>query len=726
MNSSDSSVSLTRHPLTMWQWVRPYWKGLTVLFVSLLVQMAFYAGLPVSFSYIIDSALPNNDWSLMRLIFVLLALGAVAFVVAGFVQDWLCARVVAGMIRDLRARMFQQLQRMSSHFFTTASEADIISRFSGDIATVEGLLITVVPSVVQPCLQVAMNTILLFLFDWRLALFSLLVWPVVLLGPFLFGGRAVQTSFNRKEEETNAVTQVQQNVAAHQVIRTFSLSRMYRSRFNASNDSLYLSTTQLHESSFKAQRVAEIGVVVLQMLVICVGAVLVLQDWLSVGVLVAFQALFLELSDSLCGVVQSLPQFVQAAGSGRRVSELLNLPVAVIEAPNATPLESFSDNIALEHVSFSYDRKTLHLEDVSLEIPAGGTIALVGPSGCGKTTVLNLMMRQFDPDEGNISIDRRPIADYTQDSLRAHMAPVLQDTYLFFNSTIRENIRIGRLDATNDEVEAAARAAGIDGFIREFAEGYDTVFGPRASRLTGEQRLRLAIARAWLRDPDILVLDEATSALDAAAENAVSATLDDLRRDRTVVLVTHRLSHAMNADRIYYLDAGKLVESGTHNELLARDGHYAAMWKKQSGFTIENNGEQVRVEAAKLREIPILSRLPQDLLVQLTSRMDTENSAPGRTVIQEGDPGDKFYIIARGKCEASKVGNDGGRLRLRVMGDGDFFGELALLRNTPRTASVTTLSACSFLTLSRKEFLSLLEEAPGVKEELEQVVAQRK
>ena len=182
------------------------------------------------------------------------------------------ARLVAGIVHDLRAKMFQQLQRMSSHFFTTASEADIISRFSGDIATVETLLITVVPSVVQPCLQVAMNTILLFLFDWRLACFSLLVWPVCLFGPIVFGSRAVKTSYDRMEEETNAVTQVQQNVSAHQVIRIFSLSRLFGSRFRQSNDSLYRSTTQLHRSSFQAQRLAEIGVVVLQMLVICVGA----------------------------------------------------------------------------------------------------------------------------------------------------------------------------------------------------------------------------------------------------------------------------------------------------------------------------------------------------------------------------------------------------------------------------------------------------------------------
>jgi ATP-binding cassette subfamily B protein len=729
---SGSSSSAAGSPTTggrwsaIWQWVRPYSGGLIVLLISLLVQMAFYAALPVSFSYIIDSALPNSDWLLLRNIFIYLGVGAVAFVIAGLVQDRLMARLVAGFIRDLRARMFQQLQRMSSHFFTTSGEADIISRFSGDIATVEGLLITVVPAVIQPAMQVILNTILLFLFDWRLACFSLLVWPVCLAGPLIYGGRAVRTSFNRKEEETNAVTEVQQNVTAHQVIRTFSLSRMFGLRFKQSNDLLYVSTTQLHESSFQAQRLAEIGVVVLQMLVICVGALLVLKDWLSVGVLVAFQALFLELSDSLCGVVQSLPQFVQTAGSARRVNELLLAPAAVVESPKAKALDEFRDSITLENVSWSYDGKAPHLSDLSLTIPKGTTVAIVGPSGCGKSTVLNLLMRQFDPDRGSVRIDGRPIAEYTQESLRAHMAPVLQDTYVFFNSPIRENIRIGRLDATDQEVEDAARAAGIDPFIAELPEKYDTILGPRAARLTGEQRLRLAIARAWLRNPPILLLDEATSALDAAAEAAAGATLDELRRGRTVVLATHRLSHTANADCIFFLEGGRIVESGSHEDLLELGGRYAALWEKQSGFVIEGNGDRVRVAIDRLRAIPILSRLGPELLGRLATRLNCENSAPGRTIVQEGDPGDKFYIIARGKAEAHKLTPDGARMRLTVMGDGDFFGELALLRNSPRTASVTTLAACSFLTLTRTHFLDLLEAAPGVREEIEQVVAQRR
>jgi ATP-binding cassette subfamily B protein len=423
----------------------------------------------------------------------------------------------------------------------------------------------------------------------------------------------------------------------------------------------------------------------------------------------------------LSGIVQALQQ---ATGAMRRVDELLAQQPAIADAPNARPLPRLAHAIRLEDVTLSYTGLEPHLDGLSLEIPAGAKVALVGPSGCGKSTVLNVIMRLYDPDKGTVTFDGVDLRDATLSSVRQQIGVVFQESFLF-DTTLRENIRMGRLDATDEEVEAAAAAAEIHEQIMSMPEGYHTVVGERGSRLSGGQRQRIAIARAILRNPTILILDEATSALDPQTEAAINATLDRLAKGRTTISVTHRLTAAAYMDKIFVLERGRLAEEGRHEELLRRDGLYSRLWKEQTGPTT-GAYPLLDQEAESLGNVPLFAGLAGDVLEALTSQMGTERYAPGDTVISQGDRGELFYIIRRGEAEVIHVDEYGTERRLAELRDGDYFGEMALLQDAPRVATVRATSALLLATLSRRDLAHLCTMAPGVRDVLERTVQERR
>jgi len=379
--------------------------------------------------------------------------------------------------------------------------------------------------------------------------------------------------------------------------------------------------------------------------------------------------------------------------------------------------------IRFHDVKFGYTKAQLNLDDVNFTIRAGESVAFVGPSGSGKSTVLTILTRFYDPDAGEVAFDGHVVRAALLDSLRGQLGIVFQESILF-NTTIRENIRIGKPDATDAEIEAAARSAEMHDLIMDMANGYDTPVGERGGRLSGGQRQRIAIARALLRDPRVLLLDEATSALDAATEDSINKTLEHAAKGRTVVTVTHRLAAIVNMDRIFVMDRGRLVEQGRHDELLALGGVYSKLWDKQHGFVIADDGG-ARVEASRLHSIPMLQSLDKDVLAALADIFITERCPADREVFREGDPGDKLYIVARGRLTVWVKTPEGGEKQIRTTDDGDHFGEIALMEDTTRTATVRTNTECTFLTLARDPFLKLLQREPKLREAFQKVVAER-
>ncbi len=350
-------------------------------------------------------------------------------------------------------------------------------------------------------------------------------------------------------------------------------------------------------------------------------------------------------------------------------------------------------------------------------------MALVGPSGSGKSTILNLILRFYDPQQGHVIFDELDLRDAALESVRGQMGIVFQDNVLF-NVSVGENIRLGKLNATNTEVVEAAKEAEIHDFILSLPEGYDTVVGERGSRLSGGQRQRMAIARALLRNPAILLLDEATSALDPRTEAAINATLARIARGRTTISVTHRLSSVVTADRIYVLDQGALVEQGTHRELLQRGGLYAQLWREQSGGAVVP-AQEAGTEVSRLQRIPLFAALDPELLAAFAKHLMLERHAAGEVIIKQGDIGDKLYLIVRGQVEVVASDTSGQQRLMAVLWAGDHFGEMALLYDMRRTATVRARTPVQLYSLSKEDFNTLLASVPGTHDQLEQTVIKR-
>ncbi|HTI65063.1 MAG TPA: ABC transporter transmembrane domain-containing protein [Gemmatimonadaceae bacterium] len=683
---------------------------------ALLIESGFGALVPVVLARMIDRTIPQRRLGELIALLVVLGVGAVLVSFVGVARDYLYARVQSGVLRELRIAMFERLQQLSLDYFGRTHTGDILARFSGDLATVEGALSGAPPWLLLPACDALIATVVLFWFDWRLALVAMLVWPACFLFPRVFAHRATRVSYERKQHEGQTLAAVHENVAAQPTVRVFLLGGESVRRFGGLVEQLANASRQLTFLSAMVERSAGIGINLLRVVVLAVGAVMALRGSMSLGALAGFQAMFLVLSSALSWISQYAPTVIQAAGSLRRVDELLASDDEGAAAATLPPHGRLRRAIELRDVTVDYGTRRA-LDGVTAIIPRGSSVAVVGPSGSGKSTLLSLLLRLQDPTSGSVQLDGRDLRAGTVESLREQTAVVSQDSFLF-SASIAENIRVGRRHASDAEVEAAARSAEIHDFIASLPNGYATMVGERGMRLSGGQRQRIALARALVRDPEILLLDEATSALDATTEAAVNATLRRMSVGRTVVSVTHRLSSVVHADRVFVMADGRLVEEGTHDELLARAGVYASLWEKQHGFIAASGTAEIEITPAALRRVPLLARLGEDQLVTLAESFSVEHARAGTTLVHEGDVADKFYVIARGRVEVTRDSGAGTRTLVVVLEDGDYFGEAGLLHHAPRNATVTTLTDCICLVLDRQHFQDVIAATPSLRDDL--------
>ncbi len=602
---THSYAEITITGLSRWLW--PYFAIYPVLIatilIALILEALFSVALPICFKEIIDYALIGNDMvveigkavdkSRITTIVILLGIGVVIMAGVGIGRCYLTQSMIANVIRDIRLRIFDHLQRLSMSFFSQRQMGDLLARFSGDLVTVETMLIGFISWVLYPVINVVISTVVLMYLSWQLAVVSLLVWPLCLFVPNLFAHNASQAAYKKKKDEAQVLAVVQENLDARTVIRAFRLGRWSRENFSGKNAQLCAITRRYGFLSALIEHISVVGIITIQVIVLGIGAYMAWQGSITIGSLAAFQTIFLALSTYLTWVTQYMPQILQAAGAVERLEEIIREAPEVVDAPDAVPLPGFTRDIRLNNVTFGYTPAMSNLDNVSITIKRGEHVAFVGTSGSGKSTILNLVMRFYDPQAGSVTIDGIDVRQVTQESWRARMGVVFQESFLF-NLSIRENLRLGHADATDAEVEAAARAAEIHEAIMEMPQGYDTRVGERGGTLSGGQRQRLAIARALLNDPEILILDEATSALDPVTEEAISATLEQVGRSRTVLMVSHRLASVRHMDRIVVLDHGRIIEQGRHDELITTDGLYARLWLKQGGSSMSEDGSEAQ------------------------------------------------------------------------------------------------------------------------------------
>ncbi|UFN97747.1 ABC transporter ATP-binding protein/permease [Micromonospora aurantiaca] len=557
-------------------------RGPLATVVAIIVASSIIAmATPFLLRTVIDRALPERDLTLLAWLVAGMVAVAAVTAVLGVAQTWISTRVGQEVMHRLRADVFAHLQRQSIGFFVRTRTGEVQSRITNDIGGMQAVVTSTATSIAANLTTVVATTIAMLALSWRLTLVSAVVLP-----PALWLTRRVarlrrEITAQRQRELADLTVTIEEglSVSGVRLAKTLGTGPALVDRFTAS--SARLVDLELRSELAGRWRMAAMSIVFA-----AIPAVIYLSaglpgtaGTLTIGTLVAFTALQGNLFRPLMGLLNVGVTLTASLALFARIFEYLDLPVEVAEPARPVPLDPATarGHLRVEDVTFSYPGSdTAALAGVSLDVPAGTSLALVGETGSGKSTLAALISRLHDPDAGRITIDGIDLRDLRPADLAAVVGVVSQETYLL-HGTVRDNLRYARPDATDAEIEAAARAARIHDLVTALPDGYDTMVGSRGHRFSGGEQQRLAIARTLLRDPRILVLDEATSALDTETERAVQRALDELARGRTVVTIAHRLSTVRDADRIAVLDHGRIVESGTHDALLDRRGRYAAL-----------------------------------------------------------------------------------------------------------------------------------------------------
>jgi ATP-binding cassette subfamily B protein len=557
--------------------VRPYWKGMTWVVMATVPQVALETAQPMLLMVLIDAIVGQHTRQVWLAVLGLLGLIPV-YIAGNFFSEYMAARVGASVSNDLRLAAFWRLQALSVSYHRGRPRGDLLSRFSSDLDAVERAVVSDLPFSLSCLLSIAVGVVLLFAIEWRLALVLCALLPMVIVGPRWLGSRAGRASYERQREAAAVMSTMEESIAAHSVIKAFDLQGTLLAGFGRQLAKLFRSTVRASLlSGLQATSISASGSILL-ILAISGGATLAVRGALSVGGLVAVIDLLWFIVANLHALSKVLPAMQRAAGGMLRIQEVLGAHEQVVDMVGAPPLPPFSQAIRFQNVTFAYDdASSPALAEVTATIVAGESVVIVGASGSGKSTLLGLLLRLHDPTGGSITVDGHDVRHVTQLSLRTQIGVVFQDSFLF-DMTLRENIRLGKPDASDEEIEAAARDAGIHDFIASLPEGYDTPAGGGGGTLSGGERQRVALARALVRQPAILVLDEPASALDAQADASLYRTLQRLAKGRTVISVTHRLT-ATVSDRILVIKAGRLVEEGSHFDLVAQGGVYAELWR---------------------------------------------------------------------------------------------------------------------------------------------------
>jgi ATP-binding cassette subfamily B protein len=544
---------------------------------------------------IFDEALPRHDNRLLT--FLVLGLIGIAVVtgVLGVVQTWLSNLVGQQVMHDLRAAVYRHLQRLSLAFFTRTRTGEVQSRIANDIGGVERVVTSTATSIVSNVTTVVAAVVAMFLLDWRLAVFSLALVPVFVLLTRRVGEQRRRITTDRQKTMADISTLVEESLSVSGMLlgKTMGRSGELSDRFERESSELAdLEVRQVMAGRWVMASIQMSFSIMPALVYWFAGQSFV--GGVTLGTVVAFTTLQTRLFFPVGSLLSVQIDLQTSLALFDRVFEYLDLPVEIVESDDAVDLPPCRGDVAFENVWFRYEQGAWILEDISFEVPAGTTTAVVGETGSGKTTVGYLVARLYDVERGRVTIDGIDIRSATLSSLARTIGVVSQETYLF-HASIKENLRFAKPEASDEEIEDAARAARIHDLIASLPEGYDTIVGERGYRFSGGEKQRMAIARTILRNPPVLVLDEATSALDTQTERAVQEALDRLAEDRTTIAIAHRLSTIRDADQIIVLERGRIVERGTHDELLALGGSYARLVARDADL-----GPTVRVPSEEL------------------------------------------------------------------------------------------------------------------------------
>lgn len=692
--------------------------------LGLSVEIAYGIAAPFSLQYLVDDAFLPKDADAFALILLLLLAGGALNIAGNVLGDYSIGKLGGLVVLKLRGELFERLQIQSSSFYGRYRVGDLVSRFSSDMTSIERIIRSAIPSFFKETFAVALGLAMLFAIEWKLTLAMLAGSALLIVGPKLLGRSAEAANADYKSAQEQLTHTLDESVKGHKTIRGLHQQSRIGARAREQIQSLYTFGMKLHLTNAMMERIPLTALLVLNGIMIGFGGYLIFHDQMSVGGFLSFFMLFLAVGQSGTNLTYLVPGLIESGVSFRRVSELLEQRPDVPEAAEPAVRPDDFSSLRMDRVTFGYTEAADQLKDVSLDIPGGSYVAFVGASGSGKSTALQLLGRFYDPRDGAVLMNGHDLRAVGEDALRKLATLVGQETFLF-NATIRDNLRLDNDALTDADLERAARRAKIHERIAQWPAGYDTPVSLEGGSLSGGERQRLAIARALLRDPKVLLLDEATAALDPGTEADINELMLSIRGGKTVVSVTHRLSSVVAADRIYVFRDGRIEESGTHRELVERRGIYFGLWEKQQGFRLSDDGLHATVDADRLALLPFFAGIERQALEEIATAFAAEPAQAGDTVVREGEEGRKFYIVARGAFEVSKRDARGEDVNVATLRDGDYFGEIALLNDVPRNATVKALGPSLLLTMRREAFARLTASHPALLESLRRTLEER-
>jgi ATP-binding cassette, subfamily B, bacterial len=562
----------------------PYRGRMLLALGALLIAAAAMLFLPMALKNVIDQGFTASNIAAIDRYFLLLLLAAAVFAAFASLRFYLVGWIGERVVADIRSAVYERVLRMDPAFFEVTKTGEVLSRLTTDTSLIQSLSGSGLSILLRSTISFLGSLVLLLITSLKLALIIFALIPAVMLPMFYFGRRVRRLSRDSQDRVADTSGLAGETLNAIQTVQAFTLEELQRERYDSAVEDSF--RTGIHRMRARAWMIALVVMAVFSAvtLVLWLGARSVLHGTMTGGELAQFLSYALFMATAVGALAELWGEIQRAAGAMERTVELLQSRPSIVTPENPVPLNPARGAIRFEHLAFEYPSRPgiRAIDDFDLVIEPGETVAFVGPSGAGKSTVFQLLLRFYDPLAGRILIDDSDIAFADPVAVRARIGLVPQET-MIFGASARENIRYGRPGASDAEIEAAARAAAADEFICKLPEGYDTFLGEKGARLSGGQKQRIAIARAMLKNPPILLLDEATSSLDSESERLVQDALEQLMRQRTTLVIAHRLATAINSDRIVVIDRGRIAGMGRHEQLLRENALYARLAALQFG-----------------------------------------------------------------------------------------------------------------------------------------------